>query len=104
MKEFELVVLENTSVSIFSEMCKNSTFCNFRSVKTLMQETQVDNSPTENFSTARKVWKLTRMEETKPVVLVKMSLNIEKKITLKGFHWNFRCIWILMPGRKTMIF
>ena len=40
----------------------------FRTVKTLMQGTQIDNSPIANLSTTRKFSMLTLIEETKPVM------------------------------------
>ena len=82
-------------------MNKNSTFHNFRTARTLMQGSQIENSSIEKFSTTRKFSMPTLMEEKKSVVMAKFEFE---KLKLKGFLWNFRTIRMLMQGRKTMIF
>ena len=83
-------------------MDKNYTFRNFRTVGTLMQGLQIDNSATEKFSITRKLSMSTLMGEIKRVVLVKDKFEYREK--LKCFRWKFRTIRILMKGRKTITF
>ena len=70
-------------------MKKNGTFWDFQTDKTLMQGTQIDNSPIEQSSTARKGSMPTLMEEIKPVILVKYEFDYRKKLELKVFFWTF---------------
>ena len=56
-------------------MKKNNTLWNFRTVKTLVQGTQIDNSCVEKFFTTRKFSMPALMEERKPVVLVKYEID-----------------------------
>ena len=44
------------------------------------------------------------MNETTPVVLLRMRFEYRKKLKLKCFLWNLRSIRILMQGRETVIF
>ena len=53
-----------------NEMNKSRPFWNIRTVKSLMQGTQINFSPNEGFSKTRKVSMQTLMEDIKPVYLV----------------------------------
>ena len=84
---------------MLSEM-NESTVENFRNVKTLMPETQIDNSPIEKFCTTKKILMQILMEETKHVVMVTYEFKNREKLKEEGFFWNFRTIRILMQERK----
>ena len=81
-----------------------STSWKFGTVNTLMQGTQIDNSPIENLSIARKFSMATLIEEMKPVVLLKYDFEYREKLNLFCFVWKCRTIRILKQERKTMIF
>ena len=49
---------------------KNSTSGNFRTAKTLMQGTQIDDCPIKNLFTTKNISMPTLIEEMKPLVLV----------------------------------
>ena len=71
-----------------SEMNKNSTFLIFRTVKTLMQGTQIDALSIEMFFKTKQFLLPTLMEAKSPAFLVNLSLIVEKNIKLIDFHRN----------------
>ena len=87
----------------WSKIKKSSTSSKFWTVKTLMQGTQIDNSPIKNCFTTKKFSVPTLIQEMKPVVLVKYEFEYREKFKLKWFPWKCRTIRILMRERKTMI-
>ena len=91
-------------VSKWTEIEKKSTSWNFRTVKTLMQGTRINNSPIENLSTSKKFSMLTLIEEIKPVVQVNHEFENREKLKLKYFLWRFGTIRLLMQEKKTINF
>ena len=69
-----------------------------------MQGTQIDHSPIGNISTTKKVSMPTRMEEIKPVVLVKYEFEYREKLKVKGFFWEFANFQDSDAWRKTLVF
>ena len=63
-----------------SELIKSGTSWNFRTVKTLMQGTQIDDSPIEKSSTTRMFSMPTLIKKIKPVVLVKYEFAYREKL------------------------
>ena len=101
MEEFELLVAEEYKFEDDRNK-KSKTFWKLRTVKTLIQGTQIDNSPIEKLSTTRELSMPTLIQEIKPAVLVKYEFEYREKPKLKRFLGNFGTIRLLMQG-KTMI-
>ena len=72
-----------------NEIKNSSTSWKFLTVKTLIQGTQIDNSPLEKFSATRMFAMPTLTEEIKPVFLVKYELECREKLNLIYFLWKF---------------
>ena len=53
-----------------------------RTVKTLMQGTQIDNCPIQTFSATKNFSMPTLIEEMKPVVLVKYEFQYREKLKI----------------------
>ena len=88
----------------WSEIKKSSSPWNFRKVNTMVQETQIENSPSKDFSLSRLFSMPTLIKEKEPVVLVKYEFEYREKLKMKSFLWMFRTIRILMHERKTIVF
>ena len=89
MEEFELVVPEEYKLEKGAEE-KSTVSWKFRTVKTLMQRTQIDNSPIENLSTSRTFPMPTLIGEIQHVVLVKFEFEYREKLKLQSFFWKFQ--------------
>ena len=70
-------------------MNNNSTFWNHRSIKPLMQGTQIDNSPIEKISTTKKLSIPTLMEEMNIVVVVEYEFENREKFKIERFSLDF---------------
>ena len=86
-----------------NEIKNSSTSWKFPTVKTLIQEKQIDNFPFEKFSATRMFAMPTLTEEIKPVCLVKYELEYREKQKFLCFPWNF---WTnrIMCKKETMTF
>ena len=82
MEEFELVVAEEYK---FENGAKKSNFLKFQTARTLIQASQIDNSPIKNFFTTRIFSMPTLIAKIKPVVLVKYELEYREKLKVKCF-------------------
>ena len=78
MEEVELLVAERYKFEYRAKSIKAALFQNVRTVETLMQVTQIDNSSIENHSETKTFLVPSLMKIKKPVVLRNMKLNIEK--------------------------
>ena len=65
-----------------SELKKSSTSWKFRTAKTVIHRTQIENSPIEKLSTTEMFSIPTLIDEIKPVVLVKFEFE---RIEIKRF-------------------
>ena len=104
MEELENVVAKGDKFEKAAKCKKSSTSWNFRTVKTLMQGTRIDNCPIKNLSTTKKFSMPTLIGEMKPVVLVKHEFEYREKINLGCFLWKIETIRTLMQETKTMVF
>ena len=79
MKEFEFVVAEEYKFERWTNW-KSNTCWKFRTVKTLIQGTQIEISSIKRSSTTRTSSIPTMIEEIKPVVLVKYEFEYREKL------------------------
>ena len=104
MEECDLVVAEPENSE---KRIKGSILWTFRTAKTKIQGTQIDNSLIEKFYTARKFLMQflmpTLMEEITPVVFVKYEFENREKFKLKRIPSNFWTIRLPKQKRTTMI-
>ena len=82
------------------ERKRSSTFRKFRTVKTLVQGTQIDNCPVEIFSTTEKFSIPTLIEEMKPVVLMKYEFEWRERLINRIFSLKVWTIRTLKQKRK----
>ena len=66
-------------------MKRSNIFWNFRTVRTLLQETQIVNFSIKKVCKTKTLSTLTPIEETQPVVSVEFDFENRENMKLKGF-------------------